>query len=202
MAKASWLTVSPMSGSGNESLNNSAQEHTGREVRETTVTGTATGVESPDTYVVEQAGKAEFIQFSDGAEMSAPKGGGEVTVTGKSNSAKLSFSQVGGNSELDIAENYTAGGKSTANGQAIAGDPGAAAEYEFSVKVTLPENGTVAEKEFTLQVNNGGSVSKQIVIKQAAGDAYFRFAKSSVTIPQGGGSVSVNVESNTTWTIS
>lgn len=202
MAKASWLTVSPMSGSGNESLNNSAQEHTGRESRETTVTGTATGVESPDTYQVEQAGKAEFIQFNDGAEMAAQKDGGEVTVTGKSNSAKLSFSQVGGSGELDVAENYTAGGKSTANGQAIAGDPGASAEYQFSVKVTLPENGTIEEREFTLQVNNGGSISQQIVIKQAAGDAYFRFAKESITIPQAGGNVSVNIESNTTWNIS
>ena len=67
MAKASWLTVDPMSGSGNDTLNNTAPEHTGREARETTVTGTAIGVSSPDTYVVEQEGKAEFIQFDNGA---------------------------------------------------------------------------------------------------------------------------------------
>lgn len=201
MAKASWLTVSPMSGSGNDTLNNSAPEHTGREARETTVTGTASGVASPDTYVVEQAGKAEFIQFNDGAEMSAPKGGGAVTVSGKSNSAKLSFSQVGG-SDLEIAGNYTAGGKSTANGQAIEGDPGADAEYDFSVQVTLPENTETEEKKFTLKVDNGGSVSQQIVIKQAAGDAYFSFSKEKVTIPQSGGNVSIGVTSNTTWTIS
>lgn len=201
MAKASWLTVDPMSGSGNDTLNNTAPEHTGREARETTVTGTGSGVASPDTYVVEQAGKAEFIQFNDGAEMSAPKGGGAVSVSGKSNSAKLSFSEVGGGG-LEIAENYTAGGKSTANGQAIAGDPGADAEYDFTVQITLPENDTTEEKTFTLKVDNGGSVSRQIVVKQAAGDAYFRFAKAKITIPQAGGSASVGVESNTTWTIS
>ena len=201
MAKASWLTVDPMSGSGNDTLNNTAPEHTGREARETTVTGTAIGVSSPDTYVVEQEGKAEFIQFDNGAEMSAPKDGGQISVTGKSNSAKLSFSQVGG-SDLEIAENYTAGGKSTANGEAIAGDPGADAQYNFSVNITLPENSTTEERTFTLQVNNGGSVSQQIVIKQAAGEAYFRFLKDKITIPQAGGSASVGVESNTTWTIS
>lgn len=201
MAKASWLTVDPMSGSGNDTLNNTAPEHTGREARETTVTGTAIGVSSPDTYVVEQEGKAEFIQFDNGAEMSAPKNGGQISVTGKSNSAKLSFSEVGGSS-LEIAANYTAGGKSTANGEAIAGDPGADAQYNFSVNVTLPENPTTGERTFTLQVNNGGSVSQQIVIKQAAGEAYFRFSKDKITIPQAGGSASVGVESNTTWTIS
>lgn len=201
MAKASWLTVDPMSGSGNDTLNNTAPEHTGREARETTVTGTAIGVSSPDTYVAEQEGKAEFIQFDNGAEMSAPKDGGQISVTGKSNSAKLVFSQVGG-SDLEIAENYTAGGKSTANGEAIAGDPGADAQYNFSVNVTLPENSTTEERTFTLQVNNGGSVSQQIVIKQAAGEAYFRFSKDKITIPQAGGSASVGVESNTTWTIS
>lgn len=201
MAKASWLTVDPMSGSGNDTLNNTAPEHTGREARETTVTGTAIGVSSPDTYVAEQEGKAEFIQFDNGAEMSAPKDGGQISVTGKSNSAKLSFSQVGG-SDLEIAENYTAGGKSTANGEAIAGDPGADAQYNFSVNITLPENSTTEERTFTLQVNNGGSVSQQIVIKQAAGEAYFRFLKDKITIPQAGGSASVGVESNTTWTIS
>lgn len=201
MAKASWLTVDPMSGSGNDTLNNTALEHTGREARETTVTGTAIGVSSPDTYVVEQEGKAEFIQFDNGAEMSAPKNGGQISVTGKSNSAKLSFSEVGGSS-LEIGANYTAGGKSTANGEAIAGDPGADAQYNFSVNVTLPENPTTEERTFTLQVNNGGSVSQQIVIKQAAGEAYFRFSKDKITIPQAGGSASVEVESNTTWTIS
>lgn len=201
MAKASWLTVDPMSGSGNDTLNNTAPEHTGREARETTVTGTAIGVSTPGTYVAEQEGKAEFIQFDNGAEMSAPKDGGQISVTGKSNSAKLSFSQVGG-SDLEIAENYTAGGKSTANGEAIAGDPGADAQYNFSVNITLPENSTTEERTFTLQVNNGGSVSQQIVIKQAAGEAYFRFLKDKITIPQAGGSASVGVESNTTWTIS
>ena len=192
MAKASWLTVDPMSGSGNDTLNNTAPEHTGREARETTVTGTAIGVSTPDTYVAE---------LDNGAEMSAPKDGGQISVTGKSNSAKLSFSQVGG-SDLEIAENYTAGGKSTANGEAIAGDPGADAQYNFSVNITLPENSTTEERTFTLQVNNGGSVSQQIVIKQAAGEAYFRFLKDKITIPQAGGSASVGVESNTTWTIS
>lgn len=202
MAKASWLTVDPMSGSGNDTLNNTAPAHTGREARETTVTGTASGVASPETYVAEQPGKAEFIQFSNGSEMSAPKTGGKVTVTGKSNSVKLNFSQLGGEGDMQIGGNYTAGGKSTANGEAIAGDPGADAEYEFSVDITLPENTATEEVQRTLQVTNGNTITAQIVIKQAAGDAYFRFSKAKVTIPQEGGSVSIGVESNTTWTIS
>ena len=44
MAKPSWLTVSPMSGSGNGVLQNTGSVHTGRNVRTGTVTVTATGV--------------------------------------------------------------------------------------------------------------------------------------------------------------
>lgn len=36
--KPSWLTVSPMSGSGNDTLQNTASVHTGRLVRTGTVT--------------------------------------------------------------------------------------------------------------------------------------------------------------------
>lgn len=49
MAKPSWLTVSPMSGSGNGVLQNTGSVHTGRNVRTGTVTVTATGVATPKT---------------------------------------------------------------------------------------------------------------------------------------------------------
>ena len=145
MAKPSWLTVSPMSGSGNGVLQNTGAAHTGRNVRTGTVTVTATGVAQPKTYKVTQEAKPEFISIDNGADMAADKAGGKVTVTGKSNSAKLAFSWVGEAHSGTIAAAYTAGGTSTDNGEAIDGDPGASAEYNWSVELTLPANETVEQ---------------------------------------------------------
>ena len=50
MAKASWLTVSPMSGTGNATVSNKGTVHTGRTQRTTTVTGVAVGVAPNKTY--------------------------------------------------------------------------------------------------------------------------------------------------------
>lgn len=202
MAKPVWLTVSPTSGSGNGILSNTGTVHTGRLVRSGTVTVTAAGVAAPKTYKVNQEAKPEFITIDNGSDMAADKGGGKVTVTGKSNSAALAFSWVGEEQGATIAANYTAGGASTANGAEITGDPGAAAEYTFSVDLTLPANTTIDQVDRTLRVSNGGSISQQIVIQQTAGDATLSLSETEITIPADGSAVSVQVTSNTSWTVS
>lgn len=202
MAKPAWLTVTPMSGSGNGVLQNKGSVHTGRNVRTGTVTVTAAGVAQPKTYKVTQEAKPEFISIDNGADMAADKSGGKVIVNGKSNSAALNFSWVGDELEATIAESYTAGGTSTANGEGISGDPGASAEYSWSVELTLPANETVEQVDRTLKVDNGSSISQQIVIEQTAGDATLSLSKTEITIPADGSAVSVNVTSNTSWTVS
>ena len=202
MAKPSWLTVTPGSGSGNGVLQNTGSVHTGRLVRSGVVTVTAVGVAQPKTYNVTQEAKPEFITIDNGADMAADKLGGKVTVTGKSNSAALTFAWVGDDLEATIAAQYTAGGKSTTNGESIEGDPGATAEYNWSVELTLPENETVDQVDRTLKVSNGSSVSQQIVIQQTAGDATLSLSETEITIPADGSAVSVNVTSNISWTVS
>lgn len=202
MAKAAWLTLSPSQGSGNGSIKNTASEHTGRTARSTTVTVTATGAASPATYKVNQKGKAEFVSFTDGAEMSAPKGGGAVTVAGKSNSPKLTFAWVGTVTDVTIPENYKANGASVDNGAEIEGDPGATAEYDFSLALTFPENTTVEEVTRTLKVTADGGQEAQISIVQAAGDAYITVSPTEITLEADGTAVSVTVTSNTQWTAS
>lgn len=203
MAKASWLTCDPMSGSGNGSINNSATVHTGREVRSCTVTVTAAGATSPATYQVTQKAKAEFASYNDGPECSAPKTGGPLAIKGKSNSTALTFEWVGANHEVELPATYKVnGGSATNNGEAIDGDPGASAEYEFQVDLTLPANETVEEVERVLKVNTAGGQSAQITIKQAAGDPTISVDPTTITLEADGSAVSVTVKSNTTWTVS
>lgn len=202
MAKPSWLTTDPSSGSGNGSINNTAQVHTGRSTREGTVTVTGTGVSVPATYKVTQKAKAEFVTFNDGPETSAPKSGGALTIEGKSNSQSLTFAWVGSVTDVSLPSTYKANGSSTNNGSDINGDPGATAEYEYSIELTLPENDKVDEIQRVLKVTAKGGQTAQITIKQAAGDAFITVEPTEITLEADGSAVSVTVKSNTQWTVS
>ena len=206
MAKPSWLVLNPTTGSGNGSIANSSNAaHTGRVARTGTVTVTAVGVDAPVTYKVTQSPKTEFVSFDNGAEMAVSKEGGEVTVSGKSNASKLTFSwatkaRVAG--DVDIPTTYQANGVTTDNGVEITGDPGSAAEFPFSVTLNFPLNDTIEEIVKNLVVTTTGSVSAQIALKQAAGDAYLRVDPIEITLTTEGTPVNVNIESNTSWTAS
>lgn len=206
MAKPSWLVLNPTTGSGNGSIANSSNAaHTGRVARTGTVTVTAVGVDAPVTYKVTQSPKAEFVSFDNGAEMAVSKEGGKVIVSGKSNASKLTFSwatkaRVAG--DVDIPTTYQANGVTTDNGVEITGDPGATAEFPFSVTLNFPLNDTIEEIVKNLVATTTGSISAQIALKQAAGDAYLRVDPIEITLTAEGTSVNVNIESNTSWTAS
>ena len=203
MSKPLWLNVSPTNGSGNGTISNSASKHTGRVARTGVVTVTATGVSTPETYNVTQTPSAEFVSFNDGDSMSVSKGGGTITIQGKSNSSKLTFAWVGESYEVELPAQYTAAGISTNNGTAIAGDPGASAEFVFAVELEVPLNDTIEEVTRTLKVTaNSTNITKQIAIVQAAGDPRISLSTNSITLDTNGTAVSVNVSSNTTWTVS
>lgn len=203
MAKPSWLSINPSTGSGNGTIANSSTAHTGRVARTGIVTVTAVGVSTPSTYKVTQEAKPEFVSFNNGAEMAADKKAGKVTVSGKTNSSKLTFSFLDNDGNgVEIPAKYTAAGVAVNNGAAIEGDPGATAEFTFSVELDIPLNDTVEEIERTLVATANGGQATQIVIKQTAGDARIKVTPTEITIPQDGSAVSVTVESNTSWTVS
>lgn len=203
MAKPSWLNVSPASGSGDGTISNTGLEHTGRVLRTGTVNVTAEGVAGSKTYTVNQEPKPEFISIDNGASMSVSKDGGSIKVAGKSNSKKLNFAFVGEASGATLATSYTAAGKSTANNTEIEGDPGAAAQYNFEVTIAVPKNETIEAIARTLSVTNGDAVSAQIVLNQTAGDAFLNLDKETITLPwEGTPAQTVNVESNTSWSVS
>ena len=202
MAKPSWLIVNPSTGSGNGTIANSATAHTGRVVRTGTVTVTGVGVSTPATYRVIQEPKAEFVSYDNGTEMSAQKGAGKVTITGKSNSSKLTFSWLGDSYDVALPTSYKAGGITTNNGTSIEGDPGASSEFSFTIELDFPKNDTIEDITRTLVVTANGGQATQIAIVQAAGDARLAVSPTEITIPQNGSAISVTVTSNTSWTVS
>lgn len=206
MAKASWCTVSPTSGSGNKAVNVSSNaEHTGRVARQTTLTITAANVESK--YVtVNQAGKPEFTE-NNSDTATANQGGQTVTISGKSNSSKLTFSLGTGDLAITLPSNYTAGGVSTPNGAAISGDLGATAEFNWSIQLTVPVNSSVAEKSRQIIVTDNAGNQDVCQLTQAAGAAFLNITKdgasiTSIDLDYTGSAVSFNIESNTSWSVS
>lgn len=203
MAKPTWLITTPSQGSGNGVIQNSANAHTGRISRTGIATVTGEGIATPKTYTVTQEPKAEFVSFDNGSEMAANKGGGTITISGKSNSSTLSFAWLGNVTDVTLPANYQANGTTTNNGVAITGDPGASAEFAFSLSLSIPTNTSVDEVSRTLKVTAQGAQMAQIVIKQAAGDPTLELSTTEITIPQAGTpAVSVTVTSNTAWAVS
>ena len=201
MAYASWVTPSKTSGSGNDTVSWSATEHTGRTARTTTATFSASGVESK-TLSITQSGASEFVSFTN-ATATVGKSGGSVTISGTSNSSKLTFTETGtDNIGITLPSTYTANSVSTNNGAAITGDPGATQAYTFSITITgIAANTTTSSKTSQITVTPNSGTAAVCDITQAAGDATLSISPSSITIPAAGTAQSVSVTSNTSWSI-
>ena len=154
---------------------------------------------------VTQAGKPEFVTMQ--ASASIDKVGGTVTITGTTNSSKLTFSLAsGGTLDLTLPSSYTANSVSTNNGDAISGDPGATQEFPFSIQfASVGANPDVTAKSCQLIVTDDAGHTATCTITQAAGDPTLSVSPASVTLDWDAytesTSASFSVTSNTNWTI-
>lgn len=201
MAKASWAVVNPSQGSGNKTVNvSSSAEHSGRKVRNTILTITAANV-VPVEVTVNQAGKPAYVQ-NNSDTASATKGGQNVTISGKANSQKLTFSLGTGDLNITLPSTYTAASLETENGENIAGDPGATQEYNWSIIITVPANEGITTLTKQIIVTDEGGNSDTCVLTQAAGDATLSVSKNTIELDYQGTAQSFDIISNTSWTIS
>lgn len=200
MAKANWVKVDPSQGSGNATINvSSASAHTGRIARTTTLTWKAANVQDVERKV-SQAGKPEYVDIADSA--ASDKTGKIVTISGISNSSKLTFSLGSGDLlGIDLPATYMANSLVTNNGAAIQGDPGAAAEYNFSITITVPANDGITSLSRQIVVEDGVGNRDVCLLTLAAGDAFLTVAIGDIELDWQGTPVAVSVESNTSWTI-
>lgn len=202
MAKANWVKVNPASGSGNATVNvSSTNEHTGRKARTTILTWKAANV-ADITRNVSQAGKPEKDALVFDSAASADKAGKLVTISGVSNSEKLTFSfGTGDLTDIALPSTYMANSISTTNGAAISGDPGAAAEYNFSIAITVPANDEITAKTRQVIVEDGAGNRAICTLTSAAGDAFVTVQEGTIELDYHGTPVPWTVESNTSWTI-
>lgn len=167
MAKDSWLTVNPMTGEGDATLTNSGTIHKGRLERQTVVTAVVKGIEAAKSYQVKQEPTAEYITL-DKTSFEVGEGASTITVSGKSNSPKITFALGSGNDiPIVLPANYTANGLLTVNGTSIPDDPGAVDEFVFSMQIPIPKN-TVGKRTGKVSVTGStSSVTGTVTITQA-----------------------------------
>lgn len=200
--KFGFVTVDPVSGSGDQAVSISGDKYTGRLERTANlIVVTNGGVQK--ALVVNQAAAAESVT-SDSPTATVAKTGGNVTITGKSNSTKLTFAATPAKENgltLQLPENYTAAGKRTANGAIIADDPGATGEFVWSITISnVPANVSIEELVAMLSVTAAGGQKAQVTITQAAGDSTLEIDKETINLDVNGSAQTVNVTSNDKWT--
>lgn len=201
--KIGFATFNPSAGYGDQAVTVTGEKHTGRLQRTVTakIAVDAGGVEKQ--VIVNQAAAVEAVTID--RTSSIPKEGGSITINGKSNSTKLTFEYNQGSENplvIEVPAQYTAAGKLTNNGEAIADDPGATAEYAFSVTIDgIPANGTVTDLTGTLKVTSAGGQTANCAITQIASDPTLEVNPETINLDADGTQQTLNVTSNTSWSI-
>lgn len=202
--KKNGIVVSPSTGSGDTTLQVKAETaNRGNRVAQTaTFEVEGAGVAVKKQFVASHLPAAEFIEF-DTKSPAVDKGGGTVTLTGKSNSEKVTFSKGTGDiigANLATIK-FTANGAEATSGTNISGDPGAKAKYSFSLTLTAAENGTIKPRTQQIIATAKGGQKATATLNQTAGDPFIEVTPTSIDVPQDGSAVQVTVDTNTTFTV-
>lgn len=203
------VILDPSSGSGDTQLTLKAESANvgNREIVSTVFTIKAAGVTPNKTITANLAAAPEFITLDQASTgVTVPATAGRVTITGVSNSPKLEFEVGAGDIvEEDLGDKqFTADGDITStNGMSILGDPGADHKYEFSIELNYVLNDTVESRTQVFTIQGSSESTKQtLTITQSAGAARLKVTPATITVPQDGSVVNVQVTTNTTFTVS
>ena len=202
--KQNGVVVNPSTGSGDTTLQVKAEtaNRGNRVVQLATFEVEGAGVAVKKQFVASHLPAAEFIEF-DNKKPAVDKGGGTVTLTGKSNSQKITFSKGTGDIiSADIsAIKFTVNGASATSGTNISGDPGAKAKYSFSLTLTAAENETIEARTQQIIATANGGQKATATLNQTAGDPFIEVTPTEIDVPQDGSAVQVTVDTNTTFTV-
>ena len=203
MAFDSWLSPTPLSGTGNGVISNTASQHTGRVARTTIVTVTPS-VGDAKTYTVNQTASPEFITVPGTASVGATAT--TYTISGQSNSSKINWTvSTAGTLNPSVPASYTANGSTATNNVNIPNDPGAKSQFDFSGVISFTANPTISIRTgtITLTAGAGGTgLVKTITFTQAAGASTLSISPTSATYSQSGEGKTVSVTTNSTWSSS
>lgn len=202
--KQNGIVVNPSTGSGDTTLQVKAETaNRGNRVAQiATFEVEGTGVVEKKRFVAKHLPAGEFIEF-DNTKPAVDKDGGIITLTGKSNSPKITFSKGTGEIiDANIAAiKFTANGAEATSGIDISGDPGAKAKYNFNLTLTAAANETIQARTQQIIATANGGQKATATLNQTAGDPFIEVTPTSIDVPQSGSTVQVTVDTNTTFTV-
>ena len=202
--KQNGIVVSPSTGSGDTTLQVKAEiaNRGNRVVQTASFEVEGAGVATKKQFIASHLPADEFIEF-DSKSPAVDKGGGTITLTGKSNSQKITFSKgTGAIIGADIsAIKFTANGAEATSGTNISGDPGAKAKYSFRLTLTAAANETIQARTQQIIAKADGGQKATATLNQTAGDPFINVAPTKIDVPQNGSAVQVIVDTNTTFTV-
>lgn len=202
--KQNGIVVTPSSGSGDTTLQVKAAvaDRGNRVVQSATFEVVGTGVAEKKQFVANHLPAQEFVQF-DNTSPAVDKGGGTVTLTGKANTSKITFSKGTGDiiTANVAAIQFQANGSNATSGTAISGDPGAKAKYIFILTLTAAANETIKGRTQQIIATASGGQKSTTTLNQTAGDPFIEVTPKIIDVPQNGTAVQVIVDTNTTFTV-
>ncbi len=201
MAKPEWISVDPSSGSGNQAVQVTASKHTGRNNREGQLTIQTAGGKQV-TVNLTQTALAAHIDAGEDQNIAATTTTSQVAFTTNCAAIKLIPSEG-----VTISKVTMNGSVVTDGGEGVytpSGDPGASADYEVVVDITVPVNETVSEKSFTVEAQDSvtSTITATVTITQTAGDSTLSVDPDSLEFITAGEQKQISITSNDSWTIS
>lgn len=202
--KNNGIIVSPSTGSGDTTLQVKAEvaNRGNRVIQSAEFEVEGIGVTKKKTFVANHLPADEFIQF-DNTSPAVDKGGGTITLTGKSNTSKITFSK--GTGDIIVAEltaiQFQVNGSKATSGTPISGDPGARAKYAFTLTLKAVANETIEARTQQIIAIAAGGQKATVTLHQTAGDPFIEVAPTQIDVPQNGSAVQVTVDTNTTFTV-
>lgn len=198
-AIAGWARLDKKSGTGNGTVQVTVDAYLGRHSRNTNVQVATNGGISKNVFVV-QSGKAIYITKDSDPNVGAAAT--TATVKFKTNVEKF---------KLGIGNSCTVGSVKVNNVDVPeasgiytpAGDPGAKGEYTVVVVVNFAANGSIQNKQYTVKASDSvnAAVNATATITQSAADSNLTVSPEQLTFEATGGTKTITITSNDSWTI-
>jgi len=215
-----WVSINTDSGSGDTAVTATVlEENSGRTTRSVVLKGT-TEHDAVATATIVQSAHSEYVIFEPSSYLIS-NDATSVTVFGKSNSSKLTFtlitSGIGITDYLTLPSTYTvtpAGGADITvnNGGLITGDPGATSEFTFYITLPLqntnPSNSRMQRLHVTAYsgiIGNNATVTQEGMASTILFDGQPSGTVYDLTSKPVGGTQTINIgvsPSDEGWTLS
>lgn len=203
----SWLTPNQTTGSGaSDTVTFTAEEYTGRDDREATLTlELMNGSPNKVIVVVTQSGVGLVFTKTGSTTINLTAAGGTTAISGTSNGARFvaTVPTTGVTYTTLVANsvNYPLSGTGAIN-EIISGDPGANAVYDYTLNISVAANTSVTNRELTFTISSGSAPTVTITVVQAGTAPTISVTPTTLTLD--GSAVSqadFDITSNTTWAL-